>query len=82
MRIEGKHYHTIWLKEDEENVVQVFDQRLLPHQLVFHDLKTYQDAAFAIKTDSSVQSIIHIHHNEQWGCLKKPSSYHCRVCAV
>ena len=49
MRIAGKHYHTIWLKEGEDQTVQVFDQRLLPHQLVFHDLKTYQDAAFAIK---------------------------------
>ena len=49
MNIEGKHYHTIWVKEDDSAVVQVFDQRLLPHQLVIHDIKSPGDAAIAIK---------------------------------
>jgi len=48
MRIQGKHYHTIWLKEDDEQIVQVFDQRRLPHELIICDLKNYKDAAFAI----------------------------------
>lgn len=49
MKIQGKHYHTIWLSEKEANVVQVFDQRILPHEIKIHDLKTYQAAGHAIK---------------------------------
>ncbi len=30
MKIQGQHYHTIWLKEDDQSVVQVIDQRKLP----------------------------------------------------
>lgn len=49
MNIEGKHYHTIWVNEDDPGTVQVFDQRLLPHQLVIHDIRFPEDAALAIK---------------------------------
>lgn len=49
MKIQGKHYHTIWLNEENDKVVQVFDQRVLPHQIVIHDIETYDEAGFAIK---------------------------------
>ncbi len=49
MRIEGEQYHTIWLKEDNDQIVQVFDQRKLPHEFIIQDLRSYQDAVFAIK---------------------------------
>jgi methylthioribose-1-phosphate isomerase len=49
MDIENKKYRTIWLKEGDPTTVQVIDQRMLPHQLTFFDLKKYEDAVFAIK---------------------------------
>ncbi|MDQ3072671.1 MAG: S-methyl-5-thioribose-1-phosphate isomerase [Bacteroidota bacterium] len=49
MNIGEKHYRTIWLKPDHPTVVQVIDQRLLPHQLVIMDLETWEDAETAIK---------------------------------
>ena len=39
MRIKGKQYHTIWLKEGDQKVVQVIDQRKLPFEFeVFAEL--------------------------------------------
>ena len=49
MNIDGKHYRTIWLKEDDASVVQIIDQRHLPHKFVIEDLKTVDDVARAIK---------------------------------
>jgi methylthioribose-1-phosphate isomerase len=49
MNIDGKHYRTIWLKEDDPNTVQIIDQRWLPHEFVIEDLKTVDDVARAIK---------------------------------
>jgi methylthioribose-1-phosphate isomerase len=48
MKIEDKHYHTIWQKQDDPNVVQVIDQRTLPHQFIIHDINTPEEAASAI----------------------------------
>ena len=49
MNVDGKHYRTIWLKEDDPSVVQIIDQRHLPHKFVIEDLKTVDDVAHAIK---------------------------------
>ena len=49
MNIDEKHYRTIWLKEDDPNVVQIIDQRHLPHKFIIEDLKTVDDVARAIK---------------------------------
>ncbi|MBO3697884.1 S-methyl-5-thioribose-1-phosphate isomerase [Roseivirga sp. E12] len=48
MNINGKAYHTIWVKEGEPDTVQVIDQRVLPHQLVIHDINSPEEAAVAI----------------------------------
>ena len=47
MNVNGKPYRTIWLKED--GLVQIIDQRWLPHEFVIEDLKTVDDVARAIK---------------------------------
>lgn len=47
MKINGKHYQTIWLKD--EYTVQTFDQRYLPHQLVIEDLTKLEDFLVAIR---------------------------------
>ncbi len=49
MNIGGKHYRTIWLKEDDDQVVQIIDQRNLPHEFIIEDLRTVDDFARAIK---------------------------------
>lgn len=49
MKIHGKHYQTIWLKEVNPEVVQVIDQRKLPFQFEIFELKTVEDAFYAIK---------------------------------
>ena len=49
MNVHGKHYRTIWLKKDDDTVVQIIDQRPLPHKFVIEDLKTVDEVARAIK---------------------------------
>ena len=49
MNVNGKHYRTIWMKEDDLAVVQIIDQRHLPHQFMVEDLSSVDDVARAIK---------------------------------
>ncbi len=49
MNVNGTHYRTIWLKTDNPNVVQIIDQRHLPHQFVIEGLATVEAVARAIK---------------------------------
>ncbi len=49
MKLQGKHYHTIWVKEEDPSTITIIDQRPLPHQLIFEELKSLEDAARAIK---------------------------------
>lgn len=76
MRIEGKHYHTIWTKDGSPNVVQVIDQRVLPHQFLVHDIRTAQEAATAI-SDMIVRGAPLIGVTAAYGlylaCLTNPS---------
>lgn len=41
-------FRTIWLSPDDDSVVQIIDQRLLPHDYRIHDLCTWQDGVEAI----------------------------------
>ena len=41
-------FRTIWQKPDDPAVVQIIDQRVLPHEYRVHDLRTWQDADRAI----------------------------------
>ncbi len=49
MNVYGTHYRTIWIKEDDPAVVQIIDQRYLPHEFVIEDLTTVDEVARAIK---------------------------------
>ena len=44
----GEDFRTIWLKPDDPAVVQIIDQRLLPHEYRVHDLRSWQDGLIAI----------------------------------
>ena len=49
MNVDGKHYYTIWMKPDDQCVIQIIDQRWLPHRFVVEDLTTVEQAACAIR---------------------------------
>ena len=40
MNVTGKHYRTIWLKENDASIVCIIDQRWLPHQFIVEELQT------------------------------------------
>ncbi len=48
MRRSGEDFRTIWQKPDDPTVVQIIDQRRLPHEYVVEDLKSWRDGAHAI----------------------------------
>ena len=48
MRRTGEEFRTIWEKPDEPGVVQIIDQRRLPHEYIIADLRTWRDGAQAI----------------------------------
>lgn len=49
MKINGKYYQTIWLSEADKNVVQIIDQRWLPHTFVIESIHSCQQMGTAIK---------------------------------
>jgi methylthioribose-1-phosphate isomerase len=49
MNINGKAFRTIWLKPDDEKVIQIIDQRYLPHQFIIEELETVDHMGTAIK---------------------------------
>lgn len=49
LNAKGEAFRTIWLNGDDPGVVQIIDQRRLPHEFVVCDLKTWRDGAVAIQ---------------------------------
>ena len=49
MKVDGKHFRTIWLKPNDETVVQLIDQRFLPHRFVIEEIRTVEQMATAIR---------------------------------
>ncbi len=49
MNVNGEHYRTIWTKEGDDKVIQIIDQRSLPHEFVIEDLRSVDDFCVAIK---------------------------------
>ena len=49
MKVGGEHFRTIWLHPTNERVVQLIDQRFLPHQFVIEDISTVAQMATAIR---------------------------------
>ena len=48
MKVDGKHFRTIWVHPENDKVVQIIDQRDLPHQFIIEDLETVDDVCAAI----------------------------------
>src|SRR5438067_9997176 len=49
MNVRGRHYRTIWPKPDDDRVIQLIDQRFLPHQFVIEEVRTVAEMAAAIR---------------------------------
>ena len=49
MKINGQDYRTIWHKADEEGILEIIDQRHLPHKFIIEDLRQLEDFAKAIQ---------------------------------
>jgi methylthioribose-1-phosphate isomerase len=49
LKVRGQHYRTIWVRESDPRVVQLIDQRRLPHEFVIEDAGTVAQMAAAIK---------------------------------
>lgn len=49
MKVGGTPYRTIWLKRGDERVVQIIDQRALPHQFVIEEITAVDEMARAIR---------------------------------
>lgn len=49
MLIDGKHYKSIWLDEDDNTVIRVIDQRKLPFFFEIEELRSVDDVYNAIK---------------------------------
>ena len=49
MNVSGRPYRTIWLKPDDGRVVQLIDQRELPHRFVVEEATTVEEMAVAIR---------------------------------
>jgi methylthioribose-1-phosphate isomerase len=49
VKVGGQHFRTIWLKPADERVVQLIDQRFLPHRFVIEEINTVAQMAVAIR---------------------------------
>jgi methylthioribose-1-phosphate isomerase len=49
MNVNGKHYRTIWVNNDEPGVIKAIDQRYLPYRFVIENLSTVDQIASAIQ---------------------------------
>ena len=49
VKVGDKHFRTIWRKPDNERVVQLIDQRFLPHDFVIEEVRSVEQMAKAIR---------------------------------
>ena len=49
MKVRGQHYRTIWPNELDNRVIQLIDQRFLPHRFVIEEVRTVDEMASAIR---------------------------------
>jgi methylthioribose-1-phosphate isomerase len=49
VKVGDKHFRTIWRKPDDQRVVQLIDQRFLPHDFVIEEVRSVDQMATAIR---------------------------------
>ena len=72
MNVAGRPYRTIWLKPDDARVVQLIDQRALPHRFVVEDVRTVEQMAAAIR-EMHVRGAPLIGAAAAYGCISRCS---------
>lgn len=48
MNVNGKHYRTIWVKENDRRVIQIINQNRLPHEFIIEELRTVDEVVRAL----------------------------------
>jgi methylthioribose-1-phosphate isomerase len=66
MLVGGKPYQTIWLKEGNESIVEIIDQRALPHNFVVEPLTSLDETIISIR-DMHVRGAPLIGAAAAWG---------------
>ena len=79
-------FRTIWLKPDDPSIVQIIDQRLLPHEYCVIDLQTWRDGFDAI-ADMAVRGAPLIGATAAWSLYlaalkEKPANESVRAAAT
>src|SRR5216117_2387113 len=49
MKVGGRYFRTIWVKPDDEGVVQLIDQRFLPYRFMIEEVRTVTQMTTAIR---------------------------------
>ncbi len=49
MNVNGTPYRSLWVKKEDPRVIQIIDQRWLPHKFVVEDIRTVGEMAVAIR---------------------------------
>lgn len=49
MKVQGSPYRSVWLNKEDERLVEIIDQRWLPHRFVIEPLRTLEEAAASIR---------------------------------
>jgi methylthioribose-1-phosphate isomerase len=49
VKVGGQHFRTIWLKKEDQCVVQLIDQRFLPHRFMIEEVSTVDQMVTAIR---------------------------------
>jgi methylthioribose-1-phosphate isomerase len=49
VNVRGRHYRTIWPKPGDDRVIELIDQRFLPHRFVIEEVRTVAEMAAAIR---------------------------------
>ena len=49
MKINEKNFRTIWFENETSNIINIIDQRFLPHKFIIEELKTVNEVVHAIK---------------------------------
>ncbi len=81
----AEDFRTIWLRPDDPAVVEIIDQRKLPHEYRVHALHNWRDARTAI-ADMYVRGAPLIGATAAWGlylaALEEPTAAHVRLAAA
>ena len=56
VKVGGKHFRTIWRKPDDERVVQLIDQRFLPHDFVIEEVRSRRADGHGDSRDARARS--------------------------